>query len=96
MHDWTFVSLLIDWIKGNVTLIFKDHRSEEVRWVGEKFVELRISRREEWGESFSVNQVNEPVKLNNGNYQLSIEIQSGDVIEIEAQSFFIPKSVVAR
>lgn len=90
MHDWTLLALMVDWVSGSVTISFRNCQSQEVFLMAEGLSDLRIPRREEWGRSVSINEVDGPVVLQNGNYYLSIEIQSGDKIEIEAKSISFP------
>jgi len=92
MHDWTFVSLLVEWLKGVVTVTFKNNSSNEVFLIAEGLADLKLPRREDWGESVSVNEVEGPRVLSNGNIYISIEIQSGDKIEIEAKSITLPEN----
>ena len=51
---------------------------------------LRAPRKFEWGPSVSINRVTGPVKCDDGLLMLSIEMQSGDTIEIEAAAFDLP------
>lgn len=90
MHDWTLVILMIDWPKGMVTITFKNTCSDEVFLVAEGLVDFKIPKREDWGESVSVNVVEGPSILENGNTYLAIEMQSGDKIELEASSISLP------
>lgn len=92
MHDWTFVTLVVEWPKGVVTITLKNSSSAEVFIIAEGLTDLKVPKRESWGESVSINVVNGPKILDNGNSYLSIEIQSGDVIEIEAKSISIPEN----
>ncbi|ELR64426.1 hypothetical protein C942_02449 [Photobacterium marinum] len=85
MHDWTLVTLVFDWLKGIATITFKNSYSQEVTLIAEGVAELKIPKREDWGESASVNKVDIPTALDNGNFYLQIEIQSGDKIEFEAK-----------
>jgi hypothetical protein len=86
MHDWTLVTLLLEWFKGIVTITLKNSNSNEFFLVAEGLADLKVPKREDWGESVSVNEVDGPRVLENGNSYISIEIQSGDKIEIEAKS----------
>lgn len=92
MHDWTFVTLLVEWLKGVVTITFKNSSSNEVFLIAEGLADLRVPKREDWGESVSVNEVDGPRILENGNSYIGIEIQSGDKVEIEARSISLPES----
>ncbi|MCL7423218.1 MAG: hypothetical protein M8364_20220 [Methylobacter sp.] len=91
MHDWTLVSILVDWIKGTVTVTFKNYESNLVMLIADGLINLHIPKHEEWGESISINEVTGPILLNNGNYYLELEIQSGDKIELEAKSIKMPE-----
>lgn len=90
MHDWTLVSLSIDWAEATIDITFKNGTSNQVCLVAEGLSGLRLSKREPWGESSSVNEVEGPNSLDNGNKYICIEIQSGDKIEIEAKSISVP------
>ena len=90
MHDWTLISIMVEWFKGTVTIAFKNSKSEEVFLVAKGFVDLKVPKREDWGESVSVNELEGPSLLENGNSYLAIEIQSGDKIELEARSISLP------
>ena len=90
MHDWTLVSLMVEWLTGIVRITFKNTESDEVFLVAGGLAELKVPKREDWGESVSVNEVEGPVILENGNSYLAIEIQSGDKIELEAESISLP------
>ncbi len=92
MHDWTLVSIAVEWIKGMVTITFKNSQSVEVLLTANGLADLKIPKREDWGESVSVNEVEGPLQLNNGNSYLGIEIQSGDKIELEAKTIYLPKT----
>ena len=91
MHDWTFVTLLVEWSKGMVTITF-ENSSNEVFLVAEGLADLKVPKREDWGGSVSVNEVDGPRMLDNGNSYIGIEIQSGDRIEIEAKSIYLSEN----
>lgn len=90
MHDWTLLTLMVDWVRGMVTITFRNSQSQEVFLIGEGLSDFRVPKREEWGGSVSVNEVVGPKKLENGNLYFSIEMQSGDKIEMEAMSISLP------
>ena len=81
---------MVEWIKGMVTITFKNSDSNQVFLVAEGLTDLKIPKREDWGESVSVNEVEGPNSLDNGNSYIAIEIQSGDKIELEARSISLP------
>ena len=92
MHDWTLVSILVDWIKGIVTITFKNYESNQVKLTADGLINLHIPKHEEWGESVSINEFIGPILLSDGNYHLELEIQSGDRIELEAKSIKMPEA----
>jgi hypothetical protein len=91
MHDWTLLSIVVEWMKGIVTITFDTSEYNQVTLTAEELVELVIPKHNEWGESVSVNRVRGPVQLENGNFHLALEIQSGDTISLEAKSIQMPK-----
>lgn len=91
MHDWTFVTLMVEWAEGLVTFTFRNSSGTEVFLIAEGLVNLKIPKREAWGQSISINEVEGPILLENGNSYLVIEIQSGDKIELEARSISLPE-----
>ena len=92
MHDWTLLEICVDWLKGSITATFRNTKSQEVKLIAEGLVDIRIPKMEEWGRSVSVNEVRGPHKLDNGHQKLTIEMQSGDNIEIIARSIFLPQN----
>lgn len=92
MHDWSLISIVFDWVSGTANLSFRYGEGHNTVLSATNVAELLIPKREEWGTSVSVNEVQGPHLLANGNYHLSIEMQSGDVIQIEARSFTLPVS----
>lgn len=92
MHDWTLVSLLVYWANGTVEITFKNELSKIVQVVATGVTDLHVPHREEWGPSVSVNEIDGPRLLKNGNFYLCLEIQSGDKIKLEANSISLPKN----
>ncbi|SDT88701.1 hypothetical protein [Halopseudomonas salegens] len=90
MHDWTLLTLIVDWANGTITIAFRNCQSQEVFLIAEGLIDLRVPKREEWGGSVSVNEVDGPKVLQNGSLYFSIEMQSGDKIEMEARSISLP------
>ena len=89
MHDWTLLSILIELEKGIVTINFKTEFGYEIL-IAEGIFNLVIPKHDAWGKSESVNRIEEPTQLDNGNYLLNIEMQSGDTITLEAKIIHIP------
>jgi hypothetical protein len=92
MHDWVLLTLMVDWMNSMVTITFRDSQSQEVFLIAEGLSDFRVPKREEWGGSVLVNEVEGPKTLQNGNLYFSIEMQSGDKIELEARSVSLPES----
>lgn len=90
MHDWTLTSLGLEWKSGVATLKFLNTESNTALLVAKGVVVFNVPRGQEWGRSVSVNELLGPIVLENGCQKLQIEMQSGDVIEIVAESFELP------
>lgn len=90
MHDWTLVSIQVGWQAATVAIAFKNTDSEQVLLTADGFTDLHIPKREEWGASVSVNEASDIELLPNGQQRLAIEMQSGDVLSLEAKSIQIP------
>ena len=91
MHDWTLEGVSIDWQSGSVVRRMAGP-SAPALLVAHGLRELRLPRKLEWGPSASVNRVAGPLERVDGLLLLSIEMQSGDIIEIEAAAFDPPAS----
>ena len=92
MHDWTLLSLRIDWESAAVLSVIRGPKGEdEIRASGA--LEIHIPRALPWGPSVSINAVTGPTVVKNGLSALDIEMQSGDTIKIVARSFNMPHGV---
>lgn len=89
MHDWTLLAIHFDWAIGRVAVELRNRSSMNVTLVAEGVSKLHVPRLQDWGPSVSINQVTGPTDMA-GVKHLSIEMQSGDVIEISASSFILP------
>jgi hypothetical protein len=89
MHDWSLVSICMDWTLARVTIVLKDGTSSTRTLIAEGVRNLRAPRESDWGPSVSVNTFLIDA-LSVGTQRLQIEMQSGDVIEIVAERFDIP------
>lgn len=96
MHDWSLISINIDWIKCITLISLRNTNSEDVFLIANGFVNFKITKYDEWGESISINNIVEYSKLENGNLSLKIEIQSGDQLEIEAKEILFPQNVLVK
>ena len=91
MHDWSLLSLTVDWTTGEVQLRVQSP-SDQTNIHALDLRELRVPRAHPWGPSVSINAVNGPAPREDGLACLAIEMQSGDRIEIVARSFKMPDS----
>ena len=89
MHDWILVSILVEWAEGTVTIKFDtaEYGLVEVNVSG--LVKLYVPQFNEWGPSVVVNEYEGPIDIH-GHQFLSIEMQSGDKIELEAKCIIMP------
>ena len=91
MHDWTILSVHFEWLKSAITIKLLNSKSQEVELLVEGSKLLLLPKRDDWGESSSVNEIIGPTLLENGSYYLAIEIQSGDKIELEGDNVIMPE-----
>ena len=82
LHDATLQQLVVNWPASSVTVYFRTATGEAVM-TGMGLRRLDLPRSEPWGPSVSVNQVVQRHGC------LTIEMQSGDVVTIEAETFSI-------
>lgn len=90
MHDWTLVSVQVDWQAATVVVGFRNADSEQVLLTADDFTDLHVPKREDWGASVSVNEASDIELLPSGQQRLTIEMQSGDVLSLEAKSIRFP------
>ena len=88
MHDWTLKTVTVDWSAGSVTIELQTAGMPKVLRAYE-VAELRVPRRQAWGPSVSVNECDGPT-AHDGLSRVSIEMQTGDVIELIAARFAMP------
>jgi hypothetical protein len=87
LHDATPVSVRLDWATGTVVLELRTDASDAGRMhlIAADTTELLCPRQLPWGPSVSINEVRGPVAHGN-TMRVEIEMQSGDVLRIEARS----------
>ncbi len=90
MHDWVLIDIVVNWESGEI-IIRLDHHKGRDEIVAKNFSNFIIPKKNEWGESVHVNGTIGPTLLDNKNYQFSIEMQSGDILLLEAQEILLPK-----
>jgi hypothetical protein len=90
-HDATLLSLELRWSSGDAVIRIRpagaDHSDRVIVVTGVR--RLECDRRMPWGPSTSINEVRGPVSNGAGLHVLEIEMQSGDVIRIEASTFTV-------
>lgn len=89
MHDWSLLSVSIDWEQAEIHILFRTENGE-VKLIATDFTYFSIPRQDEWGRSISVLESSAPITLANGLLRLGIQMQSGDVIELVAKDIQIP------
>jgi hypothetical protein len=90
MHDWTLNKIQIDWVTGQLTLVLKNRESKECAITATGVIDVHVPRRNDWGESVSVNSITGPIRQTEKSCKLEIEMQSGDTLQIVAESFVLP------
>lgn len=88
MHDWSLLSVSIDWEQAELHILFRTENGE-VKLSAIDFTHFSIPRQNVWGESTSVLESSGPVTLANGLLRFEIQMQSGDVIELVAKNIQI-------
>jgi hypothetical protein len=88
MHDWTLLSADYDWSSARVTMRFRTAVGTTTL-IASEVADLHIPQRRSWGPSASVNVADWPAGMGEDAHVLRIEIQSGDVITVEAAAFEI-------
>ena len=88
MHDWTLVSIAMDWSSAVVTVRLLDRTSTPREIVAYGVRSIAVRRNEPWGPSVSV--LGYRLAEKGGVIQLQIDIQSGDSMDIEAARIDLP------
>lgn len=82
MHDWTIVSIQINWTTGQAEVRVEGYESRKVI-VAIGLRSFTASLEDYWGPSVSILQTGGPYDVAGGKFY-SIQLQSGDYISIEA------------
>ncbi|RPE31379.1 hypothetical protein EC846_0842 [Acinetobacter sp. BIGb0102] len=90
MHDWSFISINIIGVEAKIVIQLRNNKSEDVFLIAENFLNFKLTKKDEWGESISLNEITRFDRMDNGNFYIKLEIQSGDVCEIEAKNVILP------
>jgi hypothetical protein len=93
LHDATIKLVTVDCAGAAVTirLVLCDEGSPEAELVAADFTDVQIPRREPWGPSVSVNEISIVADPQFGT-QLQLQLQSGDILRIEAGSISFRRS----
>lgn len=91
LHDATLETLEFRWASGEVLLRIRtgDVIQPHVVVVCSSVRRLECGRRLPWGFSVSINEVRGPTSVEGEFACLEIEMQSGDILQIEATGFSI-------
>ena len=84
MHDWTLLGVTYDWAAAQVTINFQAVDGPKAL-VATSVTDFHVPQLRDWGPSASVNGVEQVAGARSA--ALRIEMQSGDVIAIEATAF---------
>lgn len=89
LHDATLESIELTWSSGEVVLRVRTGDATRPRRVivGSAVRRFTCDRQLPWGFSVSINAVRGPAAAGDDLSVLEIEMQSGDLIRIEARSF---------
>jgi hypothetical protein len=96
MHDWILLNISFSWADGMVVFHLSSNVSKFDDLIAYDVSDLHVPKLREWGSSSSINQVRGPKLEKNGAQKLEIEMQSGDLIKIEAMSFDFPIQAIFR
>lgn len=92
MHDWTLVNIAMDWKMGTTVIELLNPQGEKVSINAIDTAGLNVPRHFEWGASVSVNEIRESTNSND-NQVLELEMQSGDIIYLEAKNISLPRKM---
>jgi len=90
LHDASLRSVAVDVDASTAVLVFEPvsgvDKPEQVRLIAHGWRTLSLPKREPWGHSavWYVNEARGPWTLASGLKRVEIEMQSGDILEIEA------------
>jgi hypothetical protein len=89
LHDATLESIELAWDSGEVLVRIRtgDARRPRCAIVASAARGLTCERQMSWGSSVSIHGVRGPSQVGDGVSALEVEMQSGDVIRIEAGTF---------
>jgi len=94
MHDWTLTAFEYSW-KNKRLVVSVRYRQQVHDLLFEQVSDVHIVQRAPWGPSASINDVSVLV-LDQATQRTSIEVQSGDTIEIVSATFELEEWIATR
>lgn len=94
MHDWILLRIGVEWSKGELVIGLVDANSAPVEIKASGIRTFRLERSHAWGESSSLYEAIGPMEVDSGFSRLSLMMQSGDALVVEAESFVLPADIV--
>jgi len=89
MHDWTLLTVQLDWESAKAELRVRDATSQErAVWI-EGVRALWTEKSQPWGPSNSINEVLLQREAADGLLAVTIQLHSGDAIHLRAHAFEI-------
>lgn len=90
LHDAVLLRVQLCWEEGTLDLILRPVSApHDITLRFDELSQFRCPRLAPWGHSIYVNRVAESLTEEGARHRLQIEMQSGDVLEIEYQSHSI-------
>lgn len=89
MHDWTLLDVLCQWNERTAILNLRSSNGENAIFIS-GLKKLNMTSDHPWGNSVSINRFLECDLPKDKTHKLSIEMQSGDLILIEAEVIKLP------
>lgn len=96
LHDATLLEITCDWAQARVTFSLQTEPSVRRDLIVKGVTALHLTRLEPWGPSRSVNLVSWGRREANTLADLSVEMQSGDLIKVAATEFTLTEPLAPR
>lgn len=88
LHDATLLGLELLWESGDASLSVRLGSGAITKIALRSATLLECPRRFPWGASVSIHEVRGPTRTDGGSLRVEIEMQSGDVLVLEAAEFY--------
>jgi hypothetical protein len=89
MHDWTLSGVYLDWADAVAKFQFSSVGGGQRTLTLSKVIDLHVPKHQPWGPSVSVNRADWLTGMGDAIQTLRIEMQSGDVITVDASAFYL-------